>query len=140
MDGKKRNFIREFITFNIVGIVNTVVTFLLYSLLVFMGLHYRVSLIMDYCLGMAVSFFLNKRITFRHTGSVTFRMVALMVGSYLTVFAINLILLTVFVEKCYMNTYTAQAAALSASALFSFFIQKFFVFRKKNPDSGVVAS
>jgi putative flippase GtrA len=137
MDSKKRNLIREFITFNIVGIVNTAVAFLLYSLLVFMGVHYRISLILDYCFGMVFSFLLNRRITFRHLESITFRMIISMVGSYLGVFILNLTLLTVFVEKWNMNTYVAQAMALSASVLVSFFAQKFFVFRKKSPDSGV---
>lgn len=136
MDSKKRNLIREFITFNIVGILNTVITFLIYSGLVFIGIHYKLSLIFDYCFGIVFSFFLNKSFTFQHTGLVTFQMVIFMIGSYLAVFAVNLFLLTILVEKFNFNKYAAQAMALSVSAGLSFFVQKFFIFHKKDGETG----
>jgi putative flippase GtrA len=63
-------------------------------------------------------------------------MVIFMIGSYLAVFAVNLFLLTILVEKFNFNKYAAQAMALSVSAGLSFFVQKFFIFHKKDGETG----
>jgi putative flippase GtrA len=134
MGSKKRNLIRELITFNIVGIINTAVTYIVYSFFVFIGIDYRLALILEYCLGIGLSFTLHRKFTFRHTEPVSFRMVFSMIGSYLVVLCINFFLLSFLVEKLHFNKYFGQLIALSISVAFSFMAQKFIVFRKKETD------
>jgi putative flippase GtrA len=128
--GIKWNVFKEIIAFNIVGAVNTVITYGIFSLLVFAGINYRISLVLEYCFGITFSFFLNKRFTFHHTGGITSRMIFSMAGSYLLVLGINFSLLVFLVEKLHFNSYIGQLIALSVSVGLSFFAQKFIVFRK----------
>jgi putative flippase GtrA len=130
MGSKKRNFLREVVVFHIVGAVNTALTYGMYSLFVLMGTDYRLALILEYCFGMSFSFFFNRRFTFRHTGTITMRMVSSMVGSYVGILGINLLLLIILVEKFSFNKYIGQCIALAISVLAAFFVQKFLIFYK----------
>ncbi len=130
MGGEKKAFLREILSFNIVGGLNTAITYGIYSLLVALGLDYRLALVLEYCFGTAFSFFMNRRYTFRHEGSVTLRSVFSMIASYAGVLALNFFLLVLLVENWGVDKYLGQFIALSISVAVSFFAQKFIVFRK----------
>jgi putative flippase GtrA len=132
MGCQKRRFLKEFIVFNLIGLVNTLFTYGIYSLLVFLGTGYRLALLLEYCVGMTVSFFLNKKFTFHHTQKARAGMLFSMAASYICVFLINLSLLVILVEKFLVNTYVGQLIALAVSVGLSFLAQKYVVFRK-NP-------
>ena len=131
MGSEKRNFLKELVVFNIVGIINTVITYGIYSLFVFLGIDYRIALILEYCFGITFSFFGNRKFTFHHTARISLRMVLSMVGSYVCVLALNMVLLVVFVEKFLLDKYIAQFFALAISVAASFVAQKYIVFRKQ---------
>jgi putative flippase GtrA len=131
MGSEKRNFLKEFIIFNIVGVINTIITYGIYSFFVFLGIDYRLALFMEYCLGVVFSFFLHRKFTFRHTGIITMRMVFSMIASYLVVLGINMALLIILVEKFSFNEYIGQIIALTVSVAISFLAQKYLVFQKK---------
>jgi putative flippase GtrA len=131
MGSKEKNFLREVIIFNIVGSINTVLTYGIYSLFIVMGIDYKLALILEYCFGITFSFLFNRRFTFRHNGTITIRMVSSMLGAYIFVLGINLLLLIIFVEKFAFNKYFGQFTALAISVMISFFAQKLLVFRKK---------
>ena len=134
MGGKKRNFLKELIVFNIVGVINTVITYGIYSLFVFLGLDYRVALFLEYCFGITFSFFANRKFTFHHTAQISPRMVVSMIGSYVCVLAVNMALLMVFVERFLLGKYTGQFFALAICVAVSYLAQKYIVFRKKKTD------
>ena len=113
MGGKEKTTLRELLSFNIVGAVNTAITYGLYSLLVALGIDYRAALVLEYCFGIVFSFVFNRRYTFRHTGQVTARMVLSMAGSYIAVLGLNFLLLTAFVEGLGLDEYSSQAQWLS---------------------------
>jgi putative flippase GtrA len=133
MDDKKHTHAREvilqFIRFNFVGIVNTGLTYVVYAALVFAGVNHFFALGADYAVGIAFSFMMNKRITFRIKGQASTAMLARMVGSYLVLLALNTLMLWALVDKGAVNTYIGQAIALAAVALLSFAAQRFLVFR-----------
>ena len=130
MGHEKKELLKELVSFHIVGIVNTAITYGIYSLLVALGVDYRAALVLEYCFGIVFSFVMNRRYTFRHEGTVSFRMVASMIGSYLAVLAFNFGLLLFFVERLGMNEYLGQLLALGFAVALSFAAQKFLVFRK----------
>lgn len=130
MDSKKRNIIKEIFSFGIIGVVNTAINYAIYSILVFIGIDYRIALFLDYCFGITISFFLNKNITFKHKGKITYKIVFSMIGSYLIAMCINFFFLIFFVEYLYINKYFSQFIALSISVAISFLLQKFVVFKK----------
>lgn len=130
MGGEKKAFLRELVSFHVVGILNTAITYGIYSLLVTLGLDYRLALFLEYCFGTAFSFLMNRRYTFRHGDRVTARMAASMIGSYVAVLGLNFVLLVLLVERFGMNEYLGQFFALAVSVAASFAAQKFFVFGK----------
>jgi putative flippase GtrA len=129
MGDKAKALVRQILSFNIVGAVNTAITYGIYSLLVFLGLPYLLALGLEYCFGLTFSFFLNKRFTFKDGSRTTAASFGKMVVSYALVLALNMILLSWFVEGLGMGKYLGQLFALSFSVACSFFLQKFVVFK-----------
>ena len=54
----------QFIKFGLVGVLNTLVDFLVYQLLVYLGLHYAPAQCISYTCGLLNSYFFNSRWTF----------------------------------------------------------------------------
>ncbi len=136
MGGEKKGLLGEIARFNLVGVVNTAVTFLIYSGLVALGLDYRAALAAEYCVGATFSFFANKGFTFGNREPVTPRMVAGMAGSYAAMLALNMALLVLFVERAGLGRYAGQIAALAIVVSLSFAAQKLLVFRRHGPAPG----
>ncbi|WP_162160699.1 GtrA family protein [Paenibacillus gorillae] len=61
----RRKTFKQFILFNMVGVINTAVDFAVYSLLIWAGLHYITGQILSYAAGMGNSYLMNTLITFR---------------------------------------------------------------------------
>lgn len=145
MDNKKRNiiiqFIKEnetviqFLRFNIVGILNTVITYIIYAVLVFSGAHYRVALISEYAFGTVFSFILNKIYTFNYNERASMYLFGKMVLTYVVIFFANLGILDFCIKTLHMNEYLGQLLTLMLIVLLSFVFQKLFVFRKRNSNS-----
>lgn len=55
----------QFIKFNLVGLLNTAIDFILFTLLVWLGAHYIAAQVVSYAAGMLNSFVLNNAFTFR---------------------------------------------------------------------------
>ncbi|MUT67655.1 GtrA family protein [Paenibacillus sp. NEAU-GSW1] len=61
----KRKALLQFLLFNLVGLINTAVDFAVYSLLVWADMNYMASQVVSYLAGMANSYLMNSKITFR---------------------------------------------------------------------------
>jgi putative flippase GtrA len=129
MDHKKTRSLIQFISFNIIGIVNTLLAMGIYMLLIHMGAHYSLALAADYGFGICFSFFMNKHFTFQLKAKTTLTMFGKMLFSYGLLFAGNLGLLAFCVDVMKINTYLAQILSFSGLMIVSFFLQKLFVFR-----------
>ena len=133
MDDKKQTHtgevIPQFIRFNIVGIVNTGLTYAIYAGLVFVGVNHFVALGADYAVGIVFSFMMNKKLTFKVRGPGNVGMFTRMVGSYMLLLALNALILWALVDRGHVNTYLGQAVALVVIALMSFSAQRVVVFR-----------
>lgn len=131
MGSKKRNSIIQFIKFNIIGIINTGVTYLIYAFLVYIGFHYRLALGLEYCCGVVISFVLNKKFTFKNSEKSNLKMFLRMVITYVGVFIVNWGMLELNLKVLKMDEYIGQIVAQSIIAISSFFAQKIFVFKDK---------
>ena len=130
MDYQKRNTLREFVFFNLIGAVNTLLGLILYFLLIYLGVYYIVALVVDYIYGITFSFFMNKIYTFRiveRGGLVVFYK---MICVYVLMFFLNLIFLFTTVEIFGINEYLGQIVSCGILSIFTFFAQKLIVFRK----------
>ncbi len=129
MDYQKSNTLREFVFFNLIGVVNTLLGLMIYLSLVYLGTYYVVALVVDYVFGIIFSFFMNKRYTFRSTDRTSYVMFYKMIYVYVGMFFLNIILLTTTVEIFGMNEYLGQIISCGVLSVFTFFAQKLMVFR-----------
>jgi putative flippase GtrA len=121
--------IKEIIRFNIVGIINTFLAYIVYSVFVLLGFTYSVALIADYCFSVSFSLFANKTFTFGYHEKIKFLVVVKMIGSYIFMYFVNLLFLWVCVTLNGMDAFLSQALSVVLIAAFSYGLQKFFVFR-----------
>ncbi len=126
----RKSFI-QFIKFNIIGIANTLLTYLVYSLIVYLSDNQYLAVTGDYSVGIVFSYFLNSRITFKSNQKNTFLTFIKMAISYIPGYLLNLLLSFVFIEKWQLNKYFAQIVILGLISLISFVLQKYFVFKEK---------
>lgn len=124
----KRDIFIQFVKFNIIGIVNTIITYLLFSCVFYSTGNYFISLVADYIFGIIFSFYMNKNITFKVLGPTSIKMAVRMIFSYIFVFILNLLLLKILIDLLMVNVYISQMIALIVIMLAGFIVQKLYVF------------
>jgi len=121
----KKNLL-EFFTYNLVGIVNTFIGFSIIFTLMFTGISAIKSNIIGYSIGAVVSFYLNKRYTFKNTQNnkkQIFKFFAVLLVAYI----LNFLTLQYLLE--FVNPYLAQLLSAIVYTLSSFLMAKFLVFK-----------
>jgi len=119
----------EFVRYNLVGIANTIVGFSLVFSLMFIGVSATTSNIAGYAIGSIVSYFLNKKYTFKSLSNNRLQAVkffSVLGVSYMFNF-ITLQWLLIFI-----NPYIAQIISAIVYTVSSFILAKFFVFKDNN--------
>lgn len=121
--------LKEFFSYNLVGIVNTLFGFSLIFTLMFLGISAVVANAIGYFFGAILSYYLNKKYTFKskdnsHREAIKFFMV--LGVSYL----LNFLTLQWLLES--INHYYAQLVSAIVYTLSSFILAKFFVFKDTN--------
>jgi len=119
----------QFLTFNLVGIVNTLFGFSIIFTLMFLGVSAVASNFIGYFLGAMLSYTLNKKYTFKSdtkdkTEALKF------FGVLLISYCINLLTLQWLLT--FLNPYTAQLISAIVYTLSSFSLAKLFVFSEQN--------
>jgi putative flippase GtrA len=122
----------QLVRFGAVGGAGFVVNLLVYALFVHpVGVDYHVAAVAAWLVAVLNNFVLNRHWTFdarherAHTQAVRFMFVSLLA------FAVNLLLLTLFVESAGMAKVPAQALAVAGSMPFNFVGNKLWTFRSK---------
>lgn len=126
-----KNNIFQFVSFNIIGLINTLLTTLLFFVLIYLEGNYIISLFIVYVLGILFSFYMNKNFTFKYYSSNTLIVFIRMCSSYIFIFLLNASLLHFFIERISINKYLSQILAMFLLIIISFILQKFFVFKEK---------
>lgn len=138
---QRRQSAKQFLLFNLVGLMNTAVEFIVFSLLVWLGAHYMAAQIASYASGMANSYMMNSWFTFKKqpvlvssAGSVkkfdkgrALRFVVL----NLAVLGLSLPLLYLLKEQWGMNALLAKLLVTGATMVVNFIGSKRWVFRVK---------
>ena len=133
-------FDRSFVTFLVVGVVNTLfgtaIMLVLYNVF---GCSYWVSSFCDYFFGSILSYFLNKRFTFHYQGTdwrSIAKFAANIVVCYLIAYSLALPLTRHALESLHLSKAVVEnAAMLVGTGLFmviNYLGQKFFAFRRQS--------
>jgi putative flippase GtrA len=124
-----RQELRGPIKFAVVGVANTLVGLSsIYLCKWLLGLGDVVANTCGYSIGLALSFFLNRRWTFRHSGPVIpalARFLAIFILAYLG----NLVTVLVAINSLEMNSYVAQASGILPYTVIFFFGSRYVAFR-----------
>lgn len=119
-----------------VGAINTIVFYVVFVLLIRLGLHYSLALLIDYTGGIAAGYYMNRYWTFvSHRRPM--RSALKYCVAYGIVYCLNLVLLGLIVELRVMGPIPGQIVITVIIAVISFFLQNFWVFHSiKEPDRG----
>jgi len=121
--------IRKFIKFSLVGVVNTVVFYSIYYILLQLGILYAISLTVGNVIAIFNSYILNKFFTFKTKGkslkeTIKFFMVA---GAQ---YLFNLLIVHICVSLIGISAELAGLIAISLSVFASYFGHKIWTFRE----------
>lgn len=126
----KETFLKEtlfqFLHFNLVGIVNTLFGFSIILILMVLGLTATSSNAIGYGLGALLSYYLNRKYTFKatHTTKQALKFFAVLAIAYL----LNYLTLQWLLSL--INPYIAQVGSAVVYTLSSFILAKIFVFKQ----------
>lgn len=113
----------------LVGVANTIVGLgVIYAVMYFLRFSDATANALGYCVGVGVSFFLNRTWTFRHTGSIA-PALARFVGVLLVAYLANLVMVLVLINVIGINRYVAQALGVLPYTAIGYLGSRFVAFR-----------
>ena len=124
--------------FLIVGTINTGFSYSVYALLLFVDIDYKLANLGALIIGIFFSFITQSRFVFYNTNSKLFFRFLL---CWILIYFFNIYIIGKLISFGF-NAYEAGAIALIPVTLFSYFLQKMFVFRNKSnpPDNSIPLS
>jgi putative flippase GtrA len=132
---KNKKLFVQFIKFGIVGVSNTLISYGIYSGLVYLKIQYLIASVAGFIISVLNSFFWNDRYVFKkNEGEVrsTWKSLLKTFTAYaLTGLILNNVFLVVFIELFKINKYIAPLLGLLITVPLNFLINKFWSFREK---------
>lgn len=133
---KKDNFL-QFVKFGFVGFINTVISYVVYAVLTFIGVPYLIASVLGFIAGVLNSYALNSRYVFKVKTDEHRNEPIVVVKTFITYAVTGLIianiLLVLFVEKLGIGKYIAKLLTLAITVPMNFLISKFWTYKgKKN--------
>lgn len=134
MRARFRSSYLQFIKFNLVGILNTAVDFIIFSLLIALGINYAAAQCTSYAAGMLNSYLFNKHWTFAADRSVnqrTDRRARIIPFIFINgvCLLISLGLLYGLMDVLHLNAWVSKGIATIITMVINFVGNKFWVFR-----------
>lgn len=117
-----------FIRFVLVGIVNTMFGVGMYCLLLFLGCSYWWAVLGANIFGVLFNFKTTGTLVFENKNN---RLLFRFILSYIVVYFFNVFFVRSLIENFSIDKYLAGIIVMPFMAVFSFIIQRFFVFAKK---------
>ena len=118
----------QFLKFGIVGLSNSIITFVVYSILVFCGSNYIVANVIGYCAGVVNSYIWNSKFVFKRQQSKVLFTKFMLVN--LITLSINTVLIFILIEKFEYGKYVSQLITISVSMIINFTLNKLWTFKK----------
>lgn len=134
MEKKIVKTIWQLIKFGIVGVSNTVISYVIYVILVFFGLHYTISNIIGFLISILNAYYWNKKLVFKKNESSSKESVKELVkvyASYTATLLISTLLLVLWVDKCGIDKNIAPLINFCITIPLNFILNKFWAFKEK---------
>ena len=120
---------KRFFKFIFVGIINTIVGYGSYSILLFLGLNYFIANTVSTIVGICCSYLLNKNITFSDSNT-TKKTPLKFISVYAFSYVLGMLSLYFFVNILHFNSYLAGFFNLFITTFISWFGHKYFSFKE----------
>lgn len=121
---------KKIVKFLYVGIVNTIVGYSIYAILVLLEVPYLASLFIATVVGVIFNYFSIGRLVFKSRDSfVTFFK---FVATYGIVYLINAFMLNMAMKHLQINPYIAQALCVPPSVFLSWLLMNYWVYKNEN--------
>lgn len=119
----------KFIKFGLVGVLNTIITIIVFNILRFTGMNMVIANSIGYICGMINSYFWNNRWVFKSNSKDIVTIVKFIVVNVITMFINNFILI-LLVQNLGINEVISQGAALVLTIVINFIGNKLWTFNK----------
>lgn len=132
LNDERRKAIVQFVKFGMVGVSNTLITYVTYVLFIMMGIHYLIANFISFVISVLNSFYWNNKYVFTDkTGVRSWKMVLLKTFaaySFAGIF-LNSILLYIEIDTFSINKILAQLLNLIVTIPINFIINKFWAYK-----------
>ncbi len=135
-NGKKTiiEYIKQFISFGLIGGLNTFLSLGIYWLVIYLGGHYLVGSVLGFVITVAISYVLNNNFTFKGDEKPVWslkNLVKVYVSYALTGLILNNILLWLWIDVLGINQNLAPVINIFFTVPLNFLLNKFWAYRKK---------
>ncbi|MCL2442237.1 MAG: GtrA family protein [Treponema sp.] len=124
----------QFIKFSLVGLSNTLISYIIYVLLVFLGVHYIIANIIAFIIGVANSFFWNHRFVFKDETGGKRSLIKSLIKTYISYTFTGVIvanfLLYILIDLFGISEYIAPLFCLIVTVPLNYILNKMWAFRQ----------
>jgi putative flippase GtrA len=135
---KLRTFLIQFFKFGIVGLSNTAISYAIYSVLVYIELHYLIASTIAFFISVLNSFFWNNKYVFKKDENQKRNIFHSLIKTYISYAFTGLILsnlfLFLFIDILHISKYLAPFLGMVVTIPLNFILNKKWAFRSENKD------
>ncbi|PXV91484.1 putative flippase GtrA [Lachnotalea glycerini] len=132
IEEEKWQALMQFVKFGMVGASNTILTIVLYTLLVAIGIHYQVSYFLGYLAGIVNAFYWNNKYVFKQKSEQERSILQAFVKcamSYIGGYLFSTLLLTLWVSILHFPKFIGPAISLVVTIPLNFVLNKKWAFK-----------
>ena len=125
----------QFIKFGLVGVSNTLIAYVTYSLCVYIGIHYLIANVIGFFISVLNAYYWSDRFVFKkgegETRSILWTLAKTYIAYGCTGLLLASILLYIYIDRFFISEYIAQLLVLVVTIPLNFVINKFWSFKTK---------
>lgn len=134
----ERNSIYQFLKFCIVGLSNTLIGYVVYSLCVFLGMHYLLANLVGFLVSVVNAFYWSNKYVFAKGNgeyrSLYWSFIKTILAYASTGIVLNSILLWLLIDQWHISEYLAPLLILMVTVPTNFIMNKYWSFKTKRAE------
>lgn len=134
----ERNSIYQFLKFCIVGLSNTLIGYVVYSLCVFLGMHYLLANLVGFLVSVVNAFYWSNKYVFAKGNgeyrSLYWSFIKTILAYASTGIVLNSILLWLLIDQWHISEYLAPLLILMVTVPTNFIMNKYWSFKTKKAE------
>lgn len=125
----------QIVKFGLVGVSNTLIAYVIYSICVYIGIHYLIANFIGFFISVLNAYYWSDRFVFKKEAGESRSALSTLAKTYIAYGSTGLllasILLYLYVDKLHISEYIAQLLVLVITIPLNFIINKFWSFKTK---------